>query len=140
MRRLARATVVMSTALVAVIMISTPAGAMTTKMKVVRNGIQLTMGPFSHGISCDRSERIGDHGKGKACDFIVAKPGKVATGSKRKHGDSTAGYAKTFRDVKHVIWRQRIWKRSEANKGWQKMRDRGGPTANHYDHVHVSVY
>ena len=33
-----------------------------------------------------------------------------------------------------MIWRQRI----NFGSGWQLMEDRGGVTANHYDHVHVS--
>jgi hypothetical protein len=33
-----------------------------------------------------------------------------------------------------VIWQQRI----NFGSGWQLMEDRGGVTANHYDHVHVS--
>ena len=36
--------------------------------------------------------------------------------------------------VKYVIWRQRI----NFGSGWKAMEDRGGETANHFDHVHVS--
>ncbi|WP_425295888.1 hypothetical protein [Nocardia abscessus] len=34
----------------------------------------------------------------------------------------------------YVIWRQRY---NDGN-GWSYLEDRGSPTANHYDHVHVS--
>ncbi|MEU5757019.1 hypothetical protein [Streptomyces sp. NPDC047829] len=112
---------------------------MTAKMQLVRNSIQLTQGPFPYGIGCDRPE-VGAHGDGKACDFFVSRVGTVASGGNRSHGDATASYAKSFSDVSYVIWRQRIWKRSEASKGWQQMADRGGVTVNHYDHVHVNVY
>ncbi|MDQ1640746.1 MAG: hypothetical protein QOJ90_97, partial [Actinomycetota bacterium] len=27
-----------------------------------------------------------------------------------------------------------------SSEGWRPMADRGSTTANHYDHVHVSVY
>jgi len=38
--------------------------------------------------------------------------------------------------VKYIIWRQRIW---FPGGSWKAMADRGGVTANHYDHVHISV-
>ena len=37
-------------------------------------------------------------------------------------------------NVKYVIWRQRI----DTGSGFRPMADRGSPTANHFDHVHVS--
>ena len=39
-----------------------------------------------------------------------------------------------------VIWRQHIWTPERASEGWRAMEDHGSSTANHYDHVHVSVY
>lgn len=39
--------------------------------------------------------------------------------------------------VKYVIFEQRIWQPS--NPTWKWMADRGSRTANHYDHVHISV-
>ena len=36
--------------------------------------------------------------------------------------------------ISYVIWRQRI----NFGSGWKPMEDRGSPTANHMDHVHVS--
>ena len=38
--------------------------------------------------------------------------------------------------MKYVIWRQRYW---EPGGSWEPMEDRGSPTANHMDHVHVTV-
>lgn len=37
-------------------------------------------------------------------------------------------------DIEYVIYRQRI----NFGSGWEAMEDRGGATANHTDHVHVS--
>ncbi|MEP7157788.1 MAG: SH3 domain-containing protein, partial [Chloroflexota bacterium] len=37
-------------------------------------------------------------------------------------------------------WSQRIWSVQRSSEGWRPMADRGSTTANHYDHVHVSVY
>ena len=39
-----------------------------------------------------------------------------------------------------VIYSQHIWTVQRSSEGWRMMPDRGGTTANHYDHVHVSVY
>lgn len=39
-------------------------------------------------------------------------------------------------DAMYVIWRQRI--NSFDGRGWRAMADRGSPTENHMDHVHVS--
>ncbi|RLV49554.1 SH3 domain-containing protein [Nocardioides mangrovicus] len=38
-----------------------------------------------------------------------------------------------------VIWRQHIWTPVRASEGWRSMPNRGSATANHFDHVHVSV-
>jgi hypothetical protein len=39
-----------------------------------------------------------------------------------------------------VIWSQQIWTVDRGSEGWRYMEDRGSTTANHYDHVHVTVY
>lgn len=41
--------------------------------------------------------------------------------------------------VSYVIWRQRIWSPERAGEGWRPMADRGSPTQNHMDHVHLSL-
>lgn len=68
-----------------------------------------------------------DHPGGKAVDFMVD----------RATGDALADCAlrnKAALGITYVIWRQRI----NTGSGWKAMEDRGGITANHYDHVHVS--
>lgn len=68
-----------------------------------------------------------DHPKGLALDFTTT----LLT------GDRIAAYVLAHRaelGVTYVIWRQRI----NYGSGWQAMADRGGVTANHFDHVHVS--
>ena len=39
-----------------------------------------------------------------------------------------------------VLWQQHIFTQERASEGWRAMADRGSATANHYDHVHASVY
>ncbi len=75
----------------------------------------------------------GDHGAGRALDIMC-------TGSL---GDSIAQYVRSHASsfgVSEVIWKQRIWSVQRSSEGWRPMEDRGSTTANHYDHVHVSVY
>jgi hypothetical protein len=41
--------------------------------------------------------------------------------------------------VTEVIWARRIWTVQRNSDGWRSMEDRGSATANHFDHVHVTV-
>ncbi len=73
----------------------------------------------------------GDHGTGHAVDIMI-------TG--RAQGDAVAAFVEAHAaefHVTYVIWRQRIWFPGTAT--WRLMEDRGSATANHLDHVHVSV-
>jgi uncharacterized protein YgiM (DUF1202 family) len=76
----------------------------------------------------------GYHGEGRALDCMIS--------------DSSVGWdaarwvranAKSL-GVSEVIYRQQIWTVQRSSDGWRSMSDRGSPTANHMDHVHVSVY
>ncbi|MDX8031299.1 hypothetical protein SK803_13810 [Lentzea sp. BCCO 10_0856] len=69
----------------------------------------------------------GDHPSGLALDFMV----DTATGNAL--ADYVLANRKAF-GVTYVIWRQRY----NDGSGWSPMEDRGSPTANHMDHVHVS--
>lgn len=73
----------------------------------------------------------GDHGTGHAVDVMIASSGQ---------GDAVAGFAIANAgrlNIKYVIWQQRIWMPSTGS--WKLMADRGSPTQNHMDHVHISV-
>ncbi|MGY1602250.1 hypothetical protein [Geodermatophilus sp. SYSU D00815] len=66
-----------------------------------------------------------------AADFMVY--------GDRAKGDAVAAYviANAARmKVEYVIWQQRI--HVVGGSGWRAMADRGSPTANHMDHVHVA--
>ncbi|WP_338061031.1 hypothetical protein [Lentzea albidocapillata] len=69
----------------------------------------------------------GDHPSGLALDFMV----DTATGNAL--ADHVLANRRAF-GVTYVIWRQRY----NDGSGWSAMEDRGSPTANHMDHVHVS--
>lgn len=71
---------------------------------------------------------MGGHPAGLAVDFPCTK----------EQGDAMAAYAQQNAGdlaVKYIIWRQRIW---SPGKDWAAMKDRGSPSENHMDHVHVS--
>jgi hypothetical protein len=75
----------------------------------------------------------GDHGAGKALDIM-------STGALRDSiADWVRAHASDF-GVSVVIRAQHIWTVQRSSEGWRLMPDRGSPTANHFDHVHVSVY
>ncbi len=77
------------------------------------------------------------HNSGMAVDFMV--PVNSA------QGDQLAEYLTKHMDelgVYYVIWKQRFYMPQQNIYGpantWNMMPNRGGITANHYDHVHVS--
>ena len=73
-----------------------------------------------------------DHGTGRAVDIMVSgDPGKVIARFVQAHARELG--------VTYVIYQQRIWLAGDPLSQWKLMEDRGGATANHYDHVHVSV-
>jgi Bacterial SH3 domain len=82
-----------------------------------------------------RSGSDGAHGDGRALDVMVY--------SNKSLGDAIADFVRAnykVLGVSEVIWQQRIWTVQRSSEGWRPMEDRGSPTANHMDHVHVTVY
>jgi hypothetical protein len=75
----------------------------------------------------------GDHGSGQALDIMISGDAgwEVAEYVRANAGELGVSY---------IIYSQRIWSADQAGAGWRWMEDRGSTTANHYDHVHVSVY
>jgi uncharacterized protein YraI len=74
----------------------------------------------------------GDHGSGRAVDIMVSgEPGWDIARYVQAHSRELS--------VTYVIYQQRIWLAGNPTSQWKLMEDRGSTTANHYDHVHVSV-
>lgn len=78
-----------------------------------------------------------DHGKGLAVDVMVPTSSQL--------GDQVAQYAIDNMDragISYVIWKQQFYMPVNNIYGpantWNQMPDRGGDTANHNDHVHIS--
>ena len=75
----------------------------------------------------------GDHGSGRAIDIMISGDTGWAIAEFVRANASQFG-------VSYIIYSQKIWSVDRAGEGWRYMEDRGSTTANHYDHVHVSVY
>ena len=76
----------------------------------------------------------GFHGTGQAVDCMI---------SNSSVGWDVARWVRANASrlgVSEVIYSQKIWTVQRSSEGWRPMSDRGSATANHYDHVHVSVY
>ena len=76
----------------------------------------------------------GEHSSGRALDIMT---------SDVELGTAIAEFLQSHASELHlydIIWRQHIWTPVRSSEGWRMMPNRGSATANHYDHVHVSVY
>ena len=88
-------------------------------------------------VSSFGGRRPGDggfHGTGRAVDVMI---------SNSSVGWDIANWTRANASrlgISEVIYYQKIWTVQRSSEGWRPMSDRGSATANHYDHVHVSVY
>jgi hypothetical protein len=74
----------------------------------------------------------GEHATGHALDVMA----------RGELGDRIAAFLQEHRaelGIEYLIWEQRIW-RPTTSDSWRPMGNRGGDTANHFDHVHVTTY
>lgn len=84
-----------------------------------------------------RADTYPDHPSGRAVDLMLPN-----WRSNYQLGMDIATYMTNHAaelNIDYVIYNQRIWSSSRAAEGWRLMADRGSDTANHKDHVHVSV-
>ncbi|QBX56633.1 hypothetical protein EXE58_14945 [Nocardioides seonyuensis] len=75
----------------------------------------------------------GDHGQGRAIDIMVSGATGWAIADFLRANYGSFG-------IEYIIYSQKIWSVERGGEGWRGMSDRGSTTANHYDHVHVTVY
>jgi hypothetical protein len=101
----------------------------------------------SYGGVADSVQEVGN-----AMECVFPGHDVLGVGSRGGQSDHPGGYALDFMTtsgdaiadcvienknalgVEYVIWDQRI----NTGSGWEGMEDRGGATANHEDHVHIS--
>ncbi|HSU02353.1 MAG TPA: hypothetical protein VLK03_07380 [Nocardioides sp.] len=75
----------------------------------------------------------GEHGQGRAIDIMVSGDTGWAIAEFLRANYSALG-------IEYIIYSQQMWSVERSGEGWRGMSDRGSTTANHYDHVHVTVY
>jgi hypothetical protein len=88
------------------------------------------------GCAFGEPDMLGVGSRGNASDHPGGKALDLMTTDKAR-GDAIAECALANADelgVTYVIWDQRM----NTGSGWESMEDRGGDTANHKDHVHIS--
>jgi hypothetical protein len=75
----------------------------------------------------------GEHGQGRAIDIMVSGETGWAVAEFLRANYAAFG-------IEYLIYSQQMWSVERSGEGWRGMSDRGSVTANHYDHVHVTVY
>jgi hypothetical protein len=116
--------------------------SITPRMREVRDEVDRRFGPFS-AIGCYRPGSDGEHPLGRACDFMLSTGGVMPAAASVQKGYDIAAWAQANASrlgIMYIIYRQRIWDVRMPSSGWVPMENRGSITANHYDHVHISVF
>ncbi|MFD6097625.1 coiled-coil domain-containing protein [Nocardiopsis flavescens] len=98
------------------------------------------------GVGCYRAVGgwvVGEHPKGRACDFMVDGNGQMPGQEQIDRGWAIAEWGRENADrlgIMYIIYRQQIWDVRRGDTGWRAMADRGSITENHFDHVHISMF
>ncbi len=74
----------------------------------------------------------GYHGSGQAIDAMISGEAGWEVARWVRSNASSLG-------VIEVIYAQKIWTAQRSGDGWRSMSSRGSASADHYDHVHISV-
>lgn len=97
---------------------------------------------FTRYTVCWSQRNSGEHPKGRACDMssnATTYKNSPATGGDRAYGDRLANYFvknASRLGVMYVIWFRQIW---FPGDGWRSYSGSGGASAEHTNHVHVSM-
>ncbi|WP_017599655.1 coiled-coil domain-containing protein [Nocardiopsis lucentensis] len=125
-----------------------PPDNITPRTRQMRDEIISRFGRGSDvgGVGCYRAVGgwvVGEHPKGRACDFMVDGNGQMPSEDQVQRGYEIAEWAKENAEdfgIMYIIYRQEIWDIRRGNEGWRAMSDRGSVTENHFDHVHISMF
>jgi len=102
-----------------------------------------TWGGSSSGISrACTTGGTSEHKEGRALDWHmdmknasdVAQVDKALTWITANNGEIARRLG-----IMYIIWNQRLWATYAPDRGWRDEADRGSYTANHKDHVHISL-
>lgn len=105
----------------------------------VHRGVRATF-PQITSIGGVRKDPIPDHPSGRALDLMIPNY-KSAAG--KALGQRVALWARANAKgfgIEYVIWNQHIWNVKRDKEGWRYMANRGGDSANHKNHVHITVF
>jgi uncharacterized protein YraI len=105
---------------------------LTSNARAVYRAVCAEFGDTVSSFGGYRAGDSGDHGSGRAVDIMVSgDPGWDIARYVQAHARELG--------VTYVIYQQKIWMAGDPTSRWKAMEDRGSTTANHYNHVHVSV-
>ena len=102
----------------------------------------LATGPATLWVGRGYDPQSSEHATGRAIDLIVsARVGIMPTPEQLAAGELLAAWlirhAHTLH-VRHIIWRNRIWKRRYPGSGWQPLPgNRKTISDRHDDHIHI---
>lgn len=74
----------------------------------------------------------GEHATGHALDIMISGEAGWRIAEYLQANASRLG-------IDYLIYEQKIWSVGRSGEGWRPMSSRGGGTADHYDHVHVTT-
>jgi uncharacterized protein YgiM (DUF1202 family) len=87
-----------------------------------------------------RPSVIPDHEQGRALDCMIPN---YQSASGKALGEEAAAWAQANArslGINYVIWNQHIWNITRDSEGWRFMADRGSDSANHLNHIHITVF
>ncbi len=111
--------------------------------KAVLKLLIATWGGSSSGISrgCGAGT-TSEHKEGRALDWrmnVKSASQRKRVGQAVKWLTANNGEMAYRLGVMYIIWNQQIWSLYYPELGWRKMANRGSVTANHKNHVHISL-
>lgn len=123
---------------------STP-GSATVENGLTPNAVKtyraaLAMFPQITTVYGVRPDTIPDHPSGRALDLMIPD---YTSEAGRQLGGEVAAWARANAaslGINYVIWDQQIWNIARDSEGWRYMASRGNDSANHKNHVHITVY
>ncbi len=87
-----------------------------------------------------RADAIPDHPTGRALDCMIPN---YRSAHGKALGFRMSRWARRNADklgINYIIWDQHIWNKRRDSQGWRYMAGRGSDSANHKNHVHITVY
>jgi hypothetical protein len=85
------------------------------------------------------SDPYPDHPSGRAVDIMMPNGG---AGKDKKLGDAIVKELQRNADafgIEYILWHQQSWQAGDGMNKWSNMANRGSASANHVDHIHITV-